>query len=65
MPAHTGQEYVTGIKERPREVWIDGERVDYERVFGGTPVRNAMTLFNAYDKKPSRQRVRGFLESGD
>src|SRR6266566_729021 len=27
MPARTGQEYVTGLQERPREVWIDGERV--------------------------------------
>jgi 4-hydroxyphenylacetate 3-monooxygenase len=27
MPARTGQEYITGLKERPREVWIDGERV--------------------------------------
>jgi hypothetical protein len=46
-------------------VWIDGERVDSERMFGGNPLRNAMMLFNAYDKKPFRQRVRGFLESGD
>jgi 4-hydroxyphenylacetate 3-monooxygenase len=27
MPARTGQEYITGLTERPREVWIDGERV--------------------------------------
>ena len=27
MPARTGAEYVLGLKERPREVWIDGERV--------------------------------------
>ena len=27
MPARTGQEYITGLKERPREVWIRGERV--------------------------------------
>jgi len=27
MPARTGQEYIQGLKERPREVWIDGERV--------------------------------------
>jgi len=27
MPARTGQEYITGLKERPREVWIEGERV--------------------------------------
>ncbi len=28
MPARTGREYVTGLKEHPREVWIDGERVE-------------------------------------
>ena len=27
MPARTGQEYITGLKEHPREVWIRGERV--------------------------------------
>ena len=27
MPARTGHEYITGLKERPREVWIDGELV--------------------------------------
>ena len=27
MPARTGKEYVLGLKERPREVWIDGGRV--------------------------------------
>ena len=28
MPARTGQEYINGLKEHPREVWIDGERVE-------------------------------------
>ena len=27
MPARTGQEYITGLKERPREVWLNGERI--------------------------------------
>ncbi len=27
MPARTGEEYITGLQEHPREVWIDGERV--------------------------------------
>ncbi|MGE3537873.1 MAG: 4-hydroxyphenylacetate 3-monooxygenase, oxygenase component [Candidatus Tectimicrobiota bacterium] len=27
MPARTGEAYILGLKERPREVWIDGERV--------------------------------------
>ena len=28
MPAKTGAEYIAGLKERPREVWIRGERVE-------------------------------------
>jgi 4-hydroxyphenylacetate 3-monooxygenase len=27
MPARTGQEYIKGLQEHPREVWIAGERV--------------------------------------
>ncbi len=27
MPARTGAEYIRELKDRPREVWIDGERV--------------------------------------
>jgi 4-hydroxyphenylacetate 3-monooxygenase len=27
MPARTGQDYITGLQERPPEVWIGGERV--------------------------------------
>ena len=27
MPARTGAEYIKGLQEHPREVWIDGERV--------------------------------------
>ncbi len=25
MPSRTGQDCITGLKKRPREVWIDGE----------------------------------------
>jgi 4-hydroxyphenylacetate 3-monooxygenase len=28
MPARTGEAYTKGIQEHPREVWIDGERVE-------------------------------------
>ena len=28
MPARTGAEYIQGLQEHPREVWIDGERVE-------------------------------------
>ena len=27
MPARTGQEYIKGLQDHPREVWIDGELV--------------------------------------
>ena len=27
MPARTGKEYILGLKEHPREVWLDGERI--------------------------------------
>jgi 4-hydroxyphenylacetate 3-monooxygenase len=42
-----------------------GRQVLYERMFGGNPVRNAMTLFHTYDKEPFRQRVREFVRSAD
>ena len=42
---------------------FSGRQVLYERMFGGNPVRNAMTLFHTYDKEPFRQRVRDFLAS--
>ncbi|MFQ6028076.1 MAG: 4-hydroxyphenylacetate 3-monooxygenase, oxygenase component [Dehalococcoidia bacterium] len=28
MPARTGQQYIDGLREHPKEVWIRGERVD-------------------------------------
>ena len=28
MPAKTGKDYIARLKDRPREVWIRGERVD-------------------------------------
>ena len=27
MPARTGQDYIKGLQESPREVWLRGERV--------------------------------------
>ena len=27
MPARTGQEYIKGLQEQPREVWLHGERI--------------------------------------
>lgn len=28
MPARTGQDYIRGLQEQPREVWLAGERID-------------------------------------
>ena len=28
MPARTGRDYVTGLREQPRNVWLRGERID-------------------------------------
>ena len=44
---------------------FSGRQVLYERMFGGNPLRNAMTLFNTYDKEPFRKQVQNFLESED
>ena len=44
---------------------FSGRQVLYERMFGGNPVRNAMMLFNNYDKEPFRRKVQAFLELDD
>lgn len=44
---------------------FSGRQVLYERMFGGNPLRNAMTLFNTYDKEPFRKQVQNFLDSED
>ena len=28
MAARTGQEYIKGLQEQPREIWLQGERID-------------------------------------
>jgi 4-hydroxyphenylacetate 3-monooxygenase len=44
---------------------FSGRQVLYERMFGGDPVRNAIILFQNYDREPFAQRVRDFLASTD
>jgi 4-hydroxyphenylacetate 3-monooxygenase len=44
---------------------FSGRQVLYERMFGGDPVRNAIILFQNYDREPFAQRVRDFLASND
>ena len=42
-----------------------GRQVLYERFFGGDPARNAMLMYNSYDREPAMQRVREFLDRVD
>jgi 4-hydroxyphenylacetate 3-monooxygenase len=48
MPPRTGQEYLQGLKQRPREVWIDGERVHDVTTFPAF-ANCARTLAQLYD----------------
>jgi len=61
----------TGAKDRVRLfhlAWdvacsaFGGRQVLYERFFGGDPVRNAMLLYQSYDKTNAMDRVQRFLE---
>jgi 4-hydroxyphenylacetate 3-monooxygenase len=48
MPARTGQEYVKGLQEQPREIWLRGERID--DVTTHAALRNGVhTLAALYD----------------
>jgi 4-hydroxyphenylacetate 3-monooxygenase len=44
---------------------FSSRQVLYERMFGGNPLRDAMTLFTTYDKERFRKQVQNFLESDD
>ena len=44
---------------------FSGRQVLYERMFGGNPVRNALSLYNTYDKSPFKQKVLDFLDLED
>ena len=61
----------TGAKDRVRLfhlAWdvacsaFGGRQVLYERFFGGDPVRNAMLLYQTYNKQSAMDRVQRFLE---
>ena len=44
---------------------FSGRQVLYERMFGGNPVRNSITLYQNYNKEPFKAKVRQFLEQED
>ena len=48
MPARTGQEYLEGLRQRRREVWLNGERVD-DVVRHPALAHCASTLAHLYD----------------
>ena len=48
MPARTGQDYLKGLQEQPREIHIDGQRVEDVTKFPGLE-RGAASIAELYD----------------
>ena len=48
MPARTGQEYLTGLKEQPREIYLGGQRVEDVTTFPGL-ANGARSVAALYD----------------
>ena len=48
MPARTGQEYLEGLRQRRREIWLNGEQVD-DVVSHPALANCAHTLAHLYD----------------
>ena len=48
MPARTGAQYIQGLRERPREVWIRGERVHDVTTYPGFS-NGALSVASLYD----------------
>ena len=48
MPARTGAEYLAGLKEQPREIWLDGRRIDDVTEFPGL-ANGARSIAALYD----------------
>ena len=48
MPARTGAEYIKGLRDRPREVWISGERVKDVTAYPGFS-NGALSIAALYD----------------
>ena len=48
MPARTGQEYLEGLRQRRREIWLNGEQVD-DVVSHPALANCAHTLARLYD----------------
>jgi 4-hydroxyphenylacetate 3-monooxygenase len=50
MPARTGKQYLTGLREQPREVWFRGERVKDVTTHPGL-ARGAQAIASLYDQQ--------------
>ena len=48
MPARTGQEYLAGLRQRRRDIWLNGEQVD-DVVSHPALANCAHTLAHLYD----------------
>ena len=48
MPARTGAEYLAGLREQEREIWMDGRRVDDATTFPGL-ANGARSIAQLYD----------------
>ena len=48
MPARTGQDYLNGLRERPREVHLDGQRIEDVTTFPGL-ANGARSIADLYD----------------
>ena len=56
MSARTGAEYLAGLKEQPREIWLDGRRIDDVTEFPG--LSNGARSIAALSRTSSRQKDR-------
>ncbi len=52
MPARTGAEYLAGLREQPREIWLDGRRIDDVTEFPGL-ANGARSIAGLYDMQRS------------
>lgn len=59
MPARTGKAYMSGLRDRAAEIYIGGERV--KDVTTHPAFRNAIILYDLYDREPMTYWVREFL----
>jgi len=48
MPARTGQDYLTGLRQQPREIFQGGQRIDDVTTFPGL-ANGARSIADLYD----------------